>query len=112
MPDVNVKAKVDLNKFVEQARSGIGELLHGAAVRSSVIYNNSKAPVTFYVYNYIDIVYLVSAQKALVAPGYYGVVAASGEFYKIHPNDKKEQEFLVAPGRAYVYNGPGQIESV
>jgi hypothetical protein len=112
MPDVKVDAKVNLNTFVEQARSGIGELLHGAAISSSVIYNNTKSPVTFYVYNYIDIVYLISAQKTLVAPGYYGVVAASGKFYKIHPNDKKEQEFLVAPGHAYVYNGPGQIQSV
>lgn len=112
MPDVNISGKVDLNTFMDQARSSIGTLLHGAAVRSSVIYNNTKAPVTFYVYNYIDPVYLVSAQKALVAPSYYGIVAASGEYYKIHPNDKKEQEFLVAPGRAYVYHGPGQVEPV
>lgn len=110
MPDV--KAKVDLNRFLEQARAGIGELLHGAAISSSVIYNDTKEPVTFYVYNYIDPVYYISAQKALVAPGYYGIVAASGKFYKIHPNDKKEEQFLVAPGKAYVYHGPGKVESV
>jgi hypothetical protein len=62
MPDV--KAKLDVNKFVEQARVGIGALLHGAGVESSVIYNNTKALVTFYVYNYIDIVYLICPEDA------------------------------------------------
>jgi hypothetical protein len=49
---------------------------------------------------------------ALVAPGYYGRVAASGVSFKIHPNNKREAEFIVSPGNAYIYRGPGPVEQV
>jgi len=77
-----------------------------------LIVNGSKAPVTFFVYNYVDSIHWVSAMKVLVAPGKTGVAVASGAFFKIHPNDKQEQEFLVAPGKAYVYHGPGDVDTV
>jgi hypothetical protein len=103
---------VDLNQFYEEARKDIGSLLEGARVNGAVIFNATKDNVTFHVYNYIDTVYWVDAMKTLVAPGHYGTVAASGSFFKIHPNNKKEEEFLVVPGKAYVYKGPGALEQV
>lgn len=102
-------ATIDLNAFYKLAREDIKSLLGAAAVNSAVIFNNSESPVTFYVYNYIDTVYWVSAQRVLVAPQTYGTVAASGSFFKIHPNDNANGEFLVAPNRAYVYSGPGNV---
>jgi len=105
-------AKIDLNKFYEIAREDIAKLIGVAAVNSAAIFNNTSNNVTFYVYNYIDTVHWVSAQKVLVAPGKYGTVAASGAFFKIHPNDHKQEEFLVAPHKAYVYSGPGDISPV
>ena len=77
-----------------------------------MIYNDTKDSVTFQVYNYIDVVYWKDAMHALVAPGYYGTVAASGVSFKIHPNNKREAEFLVSPGKAYIYRGPGAVEQV
>lgn len=114
MSGVNVEAKVkgNVNEFYRQVEGGIGKLIGGARVDSAVIFNDTESPVTFYVYNYVDSVYWVSAQKCLVAPGTFGVVAASGAFFKIHPNDDKAQEFLVAPSKAYVYRGPGHVEPI
>jgi hypothetical protein len=100
---------VDLNKFYKQARGDIAALIGGAGVNAAVIFNNTKDPVTFYVYNYIDTVYLIPAQQTLVAPGHYGTVAASGTTFKINPNKNKDAQFLVAPHKAYVYNGPGAV---
>jgi hypothetical protein len=48
----------------------------------------------------------------LVASGKHGTVAASGTTFKVHPNQDKGQEFLVEPGKAYVYGGPGDVELV
>jgi hypothetical protein len=109
--NVSIKGE-DLNRFYEMAREDIASLFKGAAVNAAVIYNDSGSDVTFYVYNYIDTVYWVSAMKARVAAGSYGTVAASGAFFKIHPNDKASEEFLVAPHHAYVYHGPGNLEAV
>lgn len=103
-------AKVDLNQFYELARKDIGSLIGAAGINAAVIFNDTASPVTFYVYNYIDTVYWVSAQKVLVAPRTYGTVAASGAFFKIHPNDHAKEEFLVAPNKAYVYAGPGNVK--
>lgn len=108
--DVNLKG--NLNKFYKDVREDIKGLIKGAKVDSAVIFNDTQQPVTFFVYNYVDTVYMVSAQKSLAAPGRYTTVAASGAFYKIHPNDNKSHEFLVAPGKAYVYKGPGDVEEV
>ncbi len=110
MPDVQIKG--NLNKFYDVARKDIASLIGSAAVDSAVIYNDTEQDITFYAYNYIDNVYWVSAMKARVAPGNHGEVAASGKFFKIHPNDKKDEEFLVAPKKAYVYHGPGKLETV
>jgi hypothetical protein len=109
---LDVNAKVNINKFYDVARTDIASLINGAAIDSAVIFNDSGKPVKFYVYNYIDTIFLVSAQKTLVASDHYGQVAASGKFFKIHPDDDKDAEFLVAPGKAYVYRGPGKIETV
>lgn len=108
----NVKASVNLNKFYDQASHDLERLLNGAAVGSAVIFNATSQPITFYAYNYVDTVYWVSAQKTLVAPDKSGTVAASGNFFKIHPNDHKGEEFLVRPGKAYVYRGPGDLEAL
>jgi hypothetical protein len=107
MPDVKVKG--DLNKFYDQARKDISSLIGGARVNGAVIFNNTDKPVNFYVYNYVDTVYWIAAQKTLVAPQRYGTVAASGVFFKIHPNDNKNEEYLVEPKKAYVYHGPGDM---
>ncbi|MEM1130790.1 MAG: hypothetical protein AAGH83_09745 [Pseudomonadota bacterium] len=39
-------------------------------------------------------------------------MAASGVAFKIHPKDNKKQEFLVDPGKGYVYNGSGDVDEV
>ena len=103
------KIKGDVNKIHDQLRNDINDLLTGAKINGVVIFNNTSAPITFFAYNYVDNVFWVAAQKTLVAPQKSGVVAASGAFFKIHPDDKKEHEFLVAPGNGYVYQGPGDI---
>jgi hypothetical protein len=110
MAETNVT--VDLNQFYEQARKDIASLIGGMGVNSAAIFNASKDNVTFHAYNYIDSVHWVDAMRTLVAPGHYGTVAASGNFFKVHPNNKREEEFLVSPGKAYVYKGPGALEQV
>lgn len=110
--DANIEASVDLNKFYESASKDIAAMIGGSAIEAAVIFNASPKPVTFVVYNYVDTVYLVPAQKVLVAPNKYGTVAASGKFFKIHPDGSAGQEFLVAPKTAYVYAGPGDVEQV
>lgn len=107
-----VDVKGNLNKFYSQARGDIASLIAGSAVGSAVIFNGTEATVNFFVYNYVDTVHWVSAQKTMVAAGKSGTVAASGTFYKIHPNDAKDEEYLVSPGKAYIYHGPGNFESV
>lgn len=107
-----LEATIDLNEFYRLAREDIGKLFKGVGVNSALIFNASGKSTTFFVYNYIDTVYWVSAQKTLVADGFYGAVAASGAFFKIHPNDNKGEEFLVKPNAVYVYHGPGKIEAV
>jgi hypothetical protein len=102
----------DLNKFYDQARKDVGKLIAGAKVKGAVIFNASGGNVEFCVYNYIDTVYWIAAQKTLIARDHYGTVAASGVYFKVHPNGHKNQEFLVEPGKAYVYHGPGKIETV
>lgn len=108
---VEIEGSIDLNKFHELASKDIAKLIAGAAVDGAVVFNNTNKPVTFHVYNYSDLVNWVPAQKTLVAPGSYGTVAASGVFFKIHPNNNRDEEFLVAPGKAYVYSGPGRLET-
>lgn len=106
---VEAKLEGDINKFYDQASKDIGALISGAAVGSAVIFNGTSQPVTFYVYNYIDTAYWVPAQKTLIASGKYGPVAASGNTFKVHPNNNHDHEFLVEPGAAYVYGGPGDL---
>jgi len=110
--DANIEATVDLNKFYKSASKDIAAMTGSAGIEAAVIFNASPKPVTFVVYNYIDTVYLVPAQKVLVAPNKHGTVAASGKFFKIHPDGNAGQEFLVAPKTAYVFNGPGDVEQV
>ena len=107
-----VDVKGNLNKFYDQAREDVASLIQGAKVGSAVIFNDTGDPVTFYAYNYADTVYLVSAQHTLVAPGKAGTVIASGVAFKVHPNDNKAHEFTVSPNTAYVYHGPGDVETV
>lgn len=102
----------EIQEFYRLAREDIKALLKDAAVGSAVVFNHSDSPVTFYVYNYIDTVYLVSAQRTRVAPKKYGAVVASGSHFKIHPDDNKNHEFMVSPGKAYVYNGPGDVDAL
>lgn len=99
----------DLNKLSDQIVDLVKGAITGLRVDQALIVNDTRAPVTFYVYNYADSVYWVSAMKAKIAPQKSGMVAASGVFFKIHPNDDKSNEFLVAPGKAYVYRGAGDV---
>lgn len=110
--DVSAKLKGDVNKFVDQLRDGVAGIADQLKIGKAIIFNNTDKPVNFYVYNYADTVYWVSAMHVLVAPGKAGAVSASGVSFKIHPNDNKDQEFLVDPKKAYVYNGPGDVEEV
>jgi hypothetical protein len=110
MADDEAGLKADANKGLDQIKEMLAGAIKGIGVEAAVIYNNTKENVTFYVYNYIDVAYLISAQKTLVAPAHYGRVAASGAEFKIHPNDNKDHQFLVRPGKAYVYSGPGMVE--
>ena len=110
--EVEVEVTVDLNQFYQDAREDIGKLIGGAEVKAAVIFNNSGRAVTFFVYNYTDGVNWVPAQKTLVANGHQGIVAASGVYFKIHPNNNKDAEFLVEPGHAYVFHGQGKLEPV
>jgi len=110
--NAQLDASIDLNQFYELAREDISKLIGGAAVKAAVIFNASGKDVTFYVYNYIDTVYWVDAQHTLIANEHFGTVAASGAFFKIHPDKNKDEEFLVEPGYAYVYTGPGKLEKV
>ncbi len=112
MAEKQSNVTIDANQFYEQARKDIGSLIGAAGVNSAVIFNGTKDNVTFHVYNYIDSVHWVDAMRTLVAPGHYGTVVASGKFFKIHPNNRREEEFLVAPEKAYVYKGPGALEQV
>lgn len=112
MSSVKLDATVDLNKFYEAAREDIGSLIQGAGVNQAIIFNNSGATVNFEVFNYIDSVNWVPAQQTKIADGYYGAVAASGSFFKIHPNGVRDDEFLVAPNKAYVFHGPGKVEVI
>ena len=106
--NANLNAELDVNHFVDQA----SDLLAHAGVNTALIYNNSGKLVTFEVYNYIDNVNWVPAQKTLIADHYCGSVAASGSFFKIHPNGNSAEEFLVAPHKAYIYDGPGKLRKV
>jgi hypothetical protein len=112
MAEKKLDISVDANKFYEQASQDIKALIGGMAVGKAVIFNDTKDSVTFWVYNYIDTVYWVEAMKTPVAPRYYGTVAASGVSFKIHPNKDKNAEFLVSPGQAYIYSGPGAVLNV
>ena len=105
MPDI----KMDVNKFYDVAREYLASLIQGAAIGSSVLYNDTTQNVVFYVYNYIDTVYWKDAMHTNVAPGYYGVVACSGTQYKINPDKEADNQFIIEPGKAYVYEGPGRI---
>jgi len=109
---MSIEAKVNANKLHDQARKDVEDFWKNASIDSALIINANSQPVTFYVYNYIDSIYAISAMKTQVAPSKNGKVAASGAFFKVHPNDKADQQFLVAPGKAYRYKGPGDVEEV
>jgi hypothetical protein len=104
-----MRCSPNANNFYEQASQDIKALIGGMEVGKAVIFNDTKDTVTFWAYNYIDIIFLVEAMKALVQPGSYGTVAASGVTFKIDPNKNKDHEFLVSPGQTYIYRGPGAL---
>ncbi|MDB4778095.1 hypothetical protein OAG68_01435 [bacterium] len=106
----SVDAKMDINEFYKDVRGDIGKLLN--SVNEAAIYNDSGKEVTFYVYNYSDGVHWIPACDVKVAPGYFGSVAASGTVFKIDPDNNKDNEFLVAPEKGYVFKGPGKVEKV
>jgi len=110
--NLDVTLEGDLNQFYQDARDDITRLIGGAAVKAAVIFNNSPNNVTFFVYNYSDGINLIPAQKVLVAPGHRGIVAASGVYFKIHPNNNRDAEFLVEPMQAYVFHGYGKVEPI
>jgi hypothetical protein len=112
MVEKKLDISVNANDFYERASSDIKALIGGMEVGKAVIFNDTKDAVTFWVYNYIDTVHWVEAMKTQVASGYYGTVAASGVSFKIHPNKDKNAEFLVSPGEAYIYRGPGAVLNV
>ncbi|MBI6629932.1 hypothetical protein [Pontibaca salina] len=102
----------DANKFVDQVTKGIGDIAQQLKVNKALVFNHTDKPVNFYVYNYADNLYWISAMHTLVAPGKVGAVAASGVSFKVHPGDNTEHQFLVEPGKAYLYHGPGSVEEV
>ncbi|MBL4906692.1 MAG: hypothetical protein JKX94_04510 [Sneathiella sp.] len=110
--DTEVEISVNLNDFYDVARNDIASLIGGAAVKAAAIFNASGRDVSFSVYNYADTVNWVPAQKTLIADAHRGSVAASGVLFKIHPNSNKDAEFLVAPGKAYIFHGQGKVEEV
>jgi hypothetical protein len=112
MVNINTKFKGDANKFADQVREGVESIAGQLKIGKALIFNGTDKPVNFYVYNYIDTVYWVAAMHTLVAPGKVGAVAASGTSFKVHPDDDKAKEFLVDPGKAYLYGGPGDVEEV
>jgi hypothetical protein len=101
----------NINDGITQLEKILKEAIAGCAVGSAVILNATTEPVTFFVYNYIDTVYWVPAQQTLVAPGTCGTVAASGVQFKVHPNNNKDYQFLVAPKTGYLYGGPGNVSA-
>lgn len=109
---VKVNLEGDANKFVDQIKGGIGDIAEQLKVNASLIFNNSSKPVNFYVYNYADSVFWISAMHTMVAPNKVGKVAASGVAFKVHPDDNKDHEFLVEPHKAYIYWGPGSIDEI
>lgn len=112
MVDASIDIKGNLNKFTDQVKSGIGDIAQQLKVNKAAVLNATDKPVNFYVYNYIDNAYWISAMHALVAPGKVTALMASGVAFKVHPNDVKNHEFLVTPGKAYIYKGPGDVEEV
>lgn len=108
--DANVEVKV--NELHDQLRKDVGEVAQALKIGKAAILNATSKPVNFYVYNYVDSAYWISAMHTLVAPGKVGAVMASGAAFKVHPDDNKTHEFLVTPGRAYIYRGPGDIDEM
>ena len=67
--------------------------------------------IRFYVYNYSDIFYAIPAHEVTVARGWSGEIAASGKSFKVRPNNQANAEFIVTPGKAYIYYGVGKVKS-
>lgn len=104
--------KLDGNQVASQLIDLLHEGVRQARVNEAVVGNGTGSTIKLSVYNYIDTVYLVAAQTVNVAPGKAGRVAASGDVFKIHVNDNKSEEYLVAPGKAYLYQGLGAFGEV
>jgi len=107
-----VDVKLDGNKVADQLIGLLREGVKQARVNEAVVGNGTAALVKLSVYNYIDTSYLIAAQTVNVAPGHVGRVAASGDVFKIHINDNKDEEYTVAPGKAYRYDGLGAFSEV
>ena len=103
----HANANVDANKALDQIAQAWPEFKKTLGIGEAAIWNLSGKTVEVRVYNYIDVVYWIPAMKTLVAEGKVGKVAASGSRFKVHIHD---EEYLVQPGRAYVYQGPGSFE--
>lgn len=111
MPDIKLEGK-DLTEMHDALKKDIRDIVSSMRTGVARIFNGSGQTVVFYVYNYIDTVYWVSAQHTMVASGKAGDVSASGDRYKVHPNDNHKAEFLVEPGKVYLYRGEGDVEQI
>jgi hypothetical protein len=106
------EAKIDANEFASQVEALLKEGLPLAEVGAARIYKDAPNDVTFTVYNFVDTVYWIPAQRTLIGSHWHGDVAASGIQFKIHPDNNRDHEFLVEPGHAYTYHGAGTVKVV
>ncbi len=111
IPEIKLSGK-HVTQLHDALKNDVDGIVQSLKVGASRIFNGTTSPVVFFVYNYVDSAYWVAAQRTTVAPGKGGDVAASGNRFKIHPNDDKKLEFLVEPGGVYLYAGPGDIERI
>lgn len=103
-----INGKVDLNEFAKQA----GSAAKGLDAGTALLYNASKSSVQFYCYNGGDFIQAIPYSKPTIASGYAGTIAAGGSNFKVFADNKGDAEFLVKPGRAYIFHGKGAVEEV
>jgi hypothetical protein len=72
------EAKIDANEFASQVEALLKEGLPLADVGAARIYKDAPNDVTFTVYNFVDTVYWIPAQRTLIGSHWHGDVAASG----------------------------------
>lgn len=101
---IDVGVNVDANQIFNTIWSGL-------TVNEVAIVNQSNKNIRFYVYNFSDIIYAIPAHELTVARGWSGEIAASGKTFKVRPNNQANAEFIVTPGKAYIYYGVGKVKS-